>query len=44
MPFFLIQLLYFKIMFMQVSNYVLWVRTEAWKMGDLSIFAKIDTF
>ena len=38
------QVLYFKIMFMQMSDFASWVCTEAWKMGILSIFAEIDAF
>ena len=37
-------MLYFKIMFIQMSDSASWVCTEAWKMGILSIFAEIDAF
>ena len=42
-----IQVLYLKIMFMQMSDSVSWVcnySAEAWKMGISSIFAQIDAF
>ena len=29
---------------MQVSDSASWVSTEVWKIGNLSIFAKIDAF
>ena len=37
------QVLYFKIMFMQMSDYAS-VCTEAWTMGNWSIFAEIGAF
>ena len=37
---FIIQMLYFKIMFMEMSDSASWVCTEAWKMGILSIFCR----
>ena len=41
---FSIQVLYFKIMFMQMSDFASWVCIEVWKIGIPSIFAEIDAF
>ena len=42
--YFYIQVLYFKIMFMQMSDSASWVCTEPRKMGILNILANIDAF